>query len=113
MVDMKIGVCCGMIWLALAVCLGAVAQPLIIGKGKGLFQVGPLLAVDNFDDLKKWVVQLEEKKGEASVKAEKGVLDCFVPDRGCTVWFQEKFKTRVVITYDVVCPGAKNGDKGI
>jgi parallel beta-helix repeat protein len=110
---MKIGLYSCVVWLVLGFSLSVVAQPVVLGKGAGLFQVGDLLAEDDFKDLEKWVVQLEERKGAASVQAKDGTLDCIVPDRGCTVWFREKLKTRVAMTYEVICPGAKDSDKGM
>lgn len=81
-------------------------DPLVLGEGLGLFEIGPLLAEDDFGDLTNWVVQLQSKDGfeEATVHAKSQTLDCFVPGRGCTVWFKQKLRTRVVITYDVICP---------
>ena len=110
---MKFGLYSCVVWLVLGFSLSVVARPVVLGKGAGLFQVGGLVAEDDFRDLKKWVVQLEERKGAASVQAKDGTLDCFVPDRGCTVWFREKLKTRVAMTYEVICPGAKDSDKGM
>lgn len=90
-------------------------RPLVLGKGKERFVVGDVLQKDDFENLERWVVQVEEKAGfpEAKVAAKDGVLDCLVPGRGCTIWFREKLKTRLTITYDVVCPEAKEGMKGV
>ena len=41
----------------------AAASPLVLGHGVGLFKVGPLLAQDDFEDLKNWVVQCQERSG--------------------------------------------------
>lgn len=102
---------------SLAFCLGALAQtnvraaaspakPLVLGRGVGLFKVGPLLARDEFDDLRNWVVQIEPKSGfhQPHVEARNQTLDCLLPGRGCTVWFKQKLKTRLTITYEVLCP---------
>lgn len=84
----------------------AEASPVVLGHGVGLFTVGPLLAIDEFEDLKSWVVQLQELQGgePARIETRDRSLECFVPGRGCTVWFKQKLKTRVTITYDVLCP---------
>lgn len=80
--------------------------PVVLGHGVGLFEIGDLIAHDDFRELDKWVVQVEEKSGAAParVEVEDGALDCFLPSRGATIWFKEKFKTRIIITYDVLCP---------
>jgi len=80
-------------------------DPLVLGKGKGLFNVGPLLFEDEFKNLDDWVVQLDQGEGfpKSEVAAKEGTLDCLVPGSGCTVWFKEKLQTRIVISYDVLC----------
>lgn len=91
------------------------APPLILGKGVGLFEVGELLAKDDFEDLRKWVVQVEQRDGfdKAHVEARDRKLDCFVPGRGCTIWFKDKLATRVAITYEVICPTPAPSIRGI
>ena len=34
-------------------------EPSVLGHGEGLFQVGKLLAHDEFEDLNNWVVQVQ------------------------------------------------------
>lgn len=84
---------------------GYAGEPIVLGEGKNRFEVGKLLASDDFENLDKWIVQVEQKKDspEAKISAN-GSLDCFLPNRGATIWFKEKLKPRVTITYDVVCP---------
>ncbi|MFT5127821.1 MAG: hypothetical protein ACI8W8_001428 [Rhodothermales bacterium] len=90
--------------------LGLLAQareaPLVLGHGVGLFKVGELLAQDDFEDLKAWLVQIQERPGDeaARVEARDGAMNCFLPGRGCTVWYKKKLATRVTIRYDVLCP---------
>ena len=90
-------------------------EPAVLGHGVGLFQTGKLLMADDFKTLDNWVVQLQDRSG--SVPAKVGVkdnqLDCFVPGRGCTVWFKKKLKTRVTISYDVLCPTPGSGIEGL
>lgn len=90
-------------------------SPAVLGKGVGLFELGPELARDDFESLENWVVQIQQnKKGKSPKVAVKDQsLDCFVPGRGCTVWFKEKLKTRVTISYDVVCPGSSPANKNL
>ena len=113
---MKLGSCVSLFGLVLSLSMNVVARelsPQVLGKGKGLFRIGERIVQDDFENLDSWVVQLQEREGKAWVKAQDKVLDCFVPDRGCTVWFKEKLKTRVTITYDVLCPISKDGGKGL
>lgn len=90
-------------------------KPVVIGEGAGLFRIGPMIQKDDFDDLKNWVVQLEERPGTAPADAEarNHSLDCLVPGRGCTVWFRPKLHTRVAIVYNVLCPTPKTAIKGV
>ena len=80
--------------------------PVVLGRGQELFEIGPLLAQDDFEDLGDWVVQVQpgKKAPPARVQVRDNTLDCLVPGRGCTVWFKKKLKTRVTISYDVICP---------
>ena len=89
--------------------------PVVLGRGVNLFEVGPLVAKDDFANLDRWVVQVEENEDfpQGEVVAREGTLDCLVPGRGCTVWFKEKFKTRMAITYEVVCPQPEEGMSGV
>ena len=91
------------------------SKPVVLGHGIGLFKVGRLLASDPFEDLKNWVVQVQDRPGSepAQIEAKDGSLDCLVPGRGCTVWFRQKLKTRVTISYDVLCPASTPGIKGV
>ncbi len=95
-------------------------RPVVLGHGVGLFQVGPLLAQDDFENLDNWEVQLQQSRGQQSgetqlarVQAQHGSLDCLVPGRGCTVWFKQILPTRVTITYDVHCPTHQPAIKGV
>ena len=94
--------------------LGAMKRPVVLGHGRGLFQVGKLLAEDDFENLDHWLVQIQERPGFAPAKvvATENSLDCMLPGRGCTVWFKKKLPTRVAITYDVLCPTPKPAASG-
>ncbi|TWT80735.1 hypothetical protein CA13_21810 [Planctomycetes bacterium CA13] len=90
-------------------------NPLVLGHGVGLFNVGALLAQDDFQSLDNWGVQLQQRSGfePPRVEAKNHSLDCLVPGRGCTVWFKKKLPTRVMITYDVLCPTHEPAIKGV
>ena len=89
--------------------------PVVLGRGVNLFEVGPLVTKDDFENLDRWVVQIEENEDypKAKVVAREGSLDCLLPGRGCTIWFKEKLKTRMAITYEVVCPEPEEGMRGV
>lgn len=90
-------------------------RPVVLGHGVGLFKVGKVMVEDDFENLKNWEVQIQERSGfqPARVEAKGKSLDCFVPGRGCTVWFKKKLSTRIAITYDVICPTYEPAIKGI
>ena len=87
-------------------------SPSVLGKGLERFQIGKVLHRDDFETLERWVVQIEknDRFPEPKVVAENGELNCRLPGRGCTIWFKEKLKNRLTITYDVVCPSFPNSD---
>ncbi|MEN8870200.1 MAG: right-handed parallel beta-helix repeat-containing protein [Akkermansiaceae bacterium] len=90
-------------------------EPLILGKGVERFKVGPLIYQDDFKNLDRWVVQIENKDGfpAPQIQTKSGTLDCLLPGRGCTIWFKEKLKTHLSISYEVICPSPPEGMKGI
>ncbi|MEP4077077.1 right-handed parallel beta-helix repeat-containing protein [Haloferula sp.] len=89
--------------------------PLVMGRGVGLFEIGDLIAEEKFDSLKDWVVQIQDNSDfpPAKVEAKDQALNCFVPGRGCTVWFKRRLKTRIAISYDVICPTPNPAVKGV
>jgi len=90
-------------------------KPLVLGHGIGRFKIGPQLVQDDFENLGNWVVQIQERSelAPARVVARDHSLDCFLPGRGCTVWFKQKLHSRVAITYDVLCPTPQPAMKGL
>ena len=107
---------------ALCVCAQTTAKsessdvgPVVLGRGAGLFQIGPLLAKDDFEDLQNWVVQIQRRSGfpEPSVRVRDNKLDCRLPGRGCTIWYKQKLPTRITITYEVICPTPKPAIDGV
>ncbi|WP_148080127.1 DUF6250 domain-containing protein [Roseimaritima ulvae] len=99
----------------LAASPAAAAEPLVLGRGAGLFRIGPLLMQDDFTNLDDWVVQLQDKSGAAPAKVQvhNKTLDCYVPGRGCTIWYKQKLPPRVTITYEVICPTHEPAIKGL
>ncbi|MBT5926488.1 MAG: hypothetical protein HOH33_07710 [Verrucomicrobia bacterium] len=91
------------------------SSPVVVGHGVSLFKVGPLLFSDDFEHLKNWIVQLQERNEgkQAKIETKNKRLDCFVPGCGCTVWFKQRLKTRVTISYDVLCPTPKSAIEGL
>lgn len=96
---------------------GAESQPIVLGRGGDRFEIGQLLYQDDFQNLDRWVVQIEEKEGfdgpGAQVVAQDETLDALLPGRGCTIWYKEKLKTRLAISYEVLCPEPQEGMKGV
>lgn len=90
-------------------------EPVVLGHGVGLFKTGGVLFADDFDNAENWIVQLQDRSGPAPAKVgvRDNKLDCYVPGRGCTIWFKKKLKTRVTITYDVVCPTPEQAIEGL
>ncbi len=91
------------------------AKPVVLGHGIDRFRLGKELVRDDFESLDNWVVQIQQRDGfpPAKVIARDHSLDCFLPGRGCTIWFKQKFPTRVTITYDVLCPTPDPAIKGL
>ena len=98
-----------------ALATSAEPEVAVLGRGGERFEVGKELFKDDFENMDRWVVQMQEVRGvpEAKVEVKEGSLDCLVPGRGCTVWFKEKMKTRLAITYEVVCPEPEERVVGI
>lgn len=90
-------------------------DPSVLGHGVGLFKVGDLIESDDFDNLDDWTVQIQERSGfdAAHVQVQNQTLDCLLPGRGCTIWFNRKLPTRVTVTYDVICPTHEPAIKGV
>ncbi|QDU88999.1 hypothetical protein Pla175_23840 [Pirellulimonas nuda] len=93
----------------------AESKPEVLGHGVGLFNVGALVAQDDFANLDRWVIQVQERSGFPPVKvtSRNNSLDCLLPGRGCTAWFKQELSTRVAITYDVLCPTPEPAIKGV
>ncbi len=90
--------------------------PLVIGLGKGNFEIGELLHSDNFEDdssLLKWTVQQNFSDDiEGFVKINNGSMEV-LSHTGCTIWFNKLIKGAVTITYKVFVPENRNTEFGI
>ena len=108
-------ICANLLALFLTSATLTAQSPAILGKGTKLLKLGPLLASDDFDNLDNWVIQVQpgDKAPAPSVVAKNNTLDCYLPDRGCTIWFKKKLRTRVTISYDVLCPTPKKPVKNL
>ena len=84
------------------------------GYGKDLFAIGDLLYETDFSDQENWEIQVENKddpKLKEKIKIEDGILDLYMPAKGCTAWLKKKFTGPIAITYEVQCPKeTDNGD---
>ncbi|QDS93827.1 hypothetical protein FF011L_26000 [Roseimaritima multifibrata] len=93
----------------------AAGEPIVVGRGVDLFEIGSLIAEDDFATLDDWEVQIQQRDGfpPAQVVARDNSLDCLLPGRGCTVWFKRNLPTRITISYDVICPTPHPAIKGV
>lgn len=84
----------------------AEAQPQVLGYGKDIFTIGEKLYSTNFSDKDNWTIQVstDNTDYEERIKIEDGVLDLYMPQRGCTAWLKEKLSGPITITYQVRCP---------
>ena len=91
------------------------ATPVVLGHGVGLFDIGPLLIKDDYENLDNWEVQIQQKSGfpPANVETRDNSLYCLLPGRGCTIWLTQKLQTRVTITYGVLCPTPEPEIQGV
>jgi hypothetical protein len=88
-------------------------KPEALGYGTELFTVGEELYSTDFSNTNEWVLQIEEKEGpeQEIIKFKDGMLDLYMPARGCTAWLTEKFTGPIMVEYQVLCPlDTINGD---
>jgi hypothetical protein len=90
-------------------------EPLVLGYGQTAFTLGEQLYSTDFSDKKNWVVQVstDNTKYKERVKFEDGMLDLYMPNRGCTAWLNKKFSGPITIVYQVRCPVETLKDDGI
>lgn len=90
-------------------------QPVVLGYGEGLFEVGELLHEDNFENLDNWVLQIQPHSGDHQprVVASDNTLDSYVPRSGATIWFAHKLEGPIAVTYQVRAPKRREGSAAV
>ena len=80
--------------------------PQVLGHGVGTFAIGEELFRTDFSDASQWAIQVEKTEGPLKERIEfhDGMLDLYMPGRGCTAWLKQKFSGPITITYQVMCP---------
>jgi len=78
----------------------------ILGYGVDTFSIGSELFRANFSDPSQWTIQVEQKDEplKESIKFHNGMLDLYMPARGCTAWLKRRFSGPITITYQIKCP---------
>ena len=78
----------------------------VVGYGVGTFSIGEELFRTDFSDSSQWTIQVEQKDEplKERIKFGDGMLDLYMPARGCTAWLKKKFVGPIMITYQVRCP---------
>jgi len=81
-------------------------SPQVLGYGAGIFEIGEELFRTDFSDAAQWIIQVEKKDKPLKERIEfhDGMLDLYMPGRGCTAWLKQKFSGPITITYQVKCP---------
>jgi hypothetical protein len=90
-------------------------EPLILGYGEDAFSIGKELYSTDFKDQSNWVVQVstDDTSLKERVTFDDGILDLYMPKRGCTAWLDKKFSGSITIIYQVRCPTETLNDEGI
>ncbi|MGJ8641665.1 MAG: DUF6250 domain-containing protein [Opitutaceae bacterium] len=102
--------------LASAVTAQADVKPLVIGYGQDTFTIGKELYSTDFSDQENWVIQVDQNTDsplKERIKVRDGILDLYMPARGCTAWLNQKFSGPITIIYEVRCPTSTEDDDGI
>ena len=92
---------------------GAAQEPVILGYGRGAFELGPVIHADALDDPEQfeqnWIVQMSGRDPEIEryARIEDGRLHIRDP-RGATAWFGKRLSGPVMITYRITIPSEKN-----
>jgi len=86
--------------------LGHADTPIILGGVEDSYSVGDVLYDSSFNKPGDWILQIQESdlETESKVNFDNGILDLYMPARGCTAWLKEKFHGPIAIVYRVRCP---------
>ena len=78
----------------------------VLGYGVDKFSVGEELFRTDFSDSSQWVIQVQQSDEplKERIKFGDGLLDLYMPARGCTAWLKQKFVGPIMIFYQVKCP---------
>jgi hypothetical protein len=90
--------------------------PAVAGYGNGLFEIGSLIHAGDFSDHANWIIQIEASENilpEERISYSAGVLDLYMPARGCTAWLNKKLTGAITIVYQVRCPVETINDTSI
>ncbi|MDF7807749.1 DUF6250 domain-containing protein [Pontiellaceae bacterium B12219] len=99
--------------IALISACSTAPKPEVLGYGKDTFSVGEKLYSTDFSNTNEWVFQVEEKDSPEKeiIEFKDGMLDLYMPARGCTAWLTQKFEGPIMVEYKVKCPlETINGD---
>ena len=81
--------------------------PIIAGYGNEVFEIGSIIYASDFSDHANWIIQIEASGNspyEEKISYSAGVLDLYMPAKGCTAWLNKKFTGAITIVYQVRCP---------
>ena len=81
--------------------------PAVAGYGNEVFEIGSIIYASDFSDHANWIIQIEASGNspfEEKISYSAGVLDLYMPAKGCTAWLNKKFTGAITIVYQVRCP---------
>lgn len=81
--------------------------PAVAGYGNEVFEIGSIIYASDFSDHANWIIQIEASGNspyEEKISYSAGVLDLYMPAKGCTAWLDKKFTGAITIVYQVRCP---------
>ena len=82
-------------------------SPAVAGYGNEVFEIGSIIYASDFSDHANWIIQIEASGNspyEEKISYSAGVLDLYMPAKGCTAWLNKKFTGAITIVYQVRCP---------
>ena len=81
--------------------------PMVTGYGNEVFEIGSIIYASDFSDHANWIIQIEASENlppEEKISYSAGVLDLYMPAKGCTAWLNKKLTGAITIYYQVRCP---------